>query len=293
MRKVLILGATGLLGSAVIKEFLNFNGEVSATVRSNSKIMSTNGRILFKEFDAENDEILSVARDFGPGDFIVNCVGLVKSHIDETDSDTVFRAIRLNSVFPHRIQEFAKSSGTKVIQIATDCVYSGNKGAYIESDSHDALDVYGKSKSLGEVQSQQFMNIRASIVGPEIHRHKSLFDWVRLQPEGAVLNGFSNHFWNGVPAIHFAKACKAIIESGFFHHGVHHFVPADTVSKHELIEMIIKQVHREDLRVNNFLHPVKIDRTLSTTEPDFSAQLWNLLKFKSIPKIHELIAQIY
>ena len=101
-----------------------------------------------------------------------------------------------------------------MIQIATDCVYSGKTGGYNEDSLHDALDAYGKTKSLGEVRSSTFLNIRSSIIGPEINHKVLLLEWFLKQPKGAVLNGFSNHLWNGVTTLQFAELCLTIIKKG-------------------------------------------------------------------------------
>lgn len=291
MTKVLILGATGMLGSAVVNEFSNSHFQVVATVRSKSKTLDVEDLIV-REFDAEIHDIANVAGDFGPDDFIINCIGLVKARIDESNPDSVRRAIQLNALLPHQIQNLVSSSGSKVIQIATDCVYSGSKGSYLETDPHDALDVYGKTKSLGEVRSSNYMNIRTSIIGPEFSGHTSLYDWVRMQPQGAELNGFSNHYWNGIPALHFAKASKAIIDAGLFSAGIHHFVPADSITKFDLVNSIAKKLDRDDLRIKAFDHETAIDRTLATKNLEFSRTLWKLLNFPVVPKISELISQI-
>lgn len=290
MKKVLILGASGMLGHSMVNEFAAFKGQVIATKRP-TRDVGFKYEVELRNFNAETDDISHVAHDFGPDDFIINCIGYVKSHINENESASVRQAVSLNSLFPHRIQEFVSITGTKVIQIATDCVYNGSRGNYLESDVHDATDVYGKSKSLGEVCSSQFMNIRVSIIGPEIAGHTSLYDWVRLQPRGSKINGYTNHIWNGVPAKHFSKACLKIIEAGMFENGVHHFLPADKISKFELVRLIAKNLNRDDLEIKKFANPIAIDRSLNSNT-DFSKRIWHLLGHAEAPKIQELLREL-
>src|SRR5207244_6584362 len=110
----------------------------------------------------------------------------------------VRRAVAVNSLFPYALSDVAEAAGARVLQIATDCVFSGREGSYREDSPHDPLDVYGKTKSLGEVQAPHFLNLRCSIVGPEIRGFRSLLCWFLAQPRNARLRGFVNHWWNGV-----------------------------------------------------------------------------------------------
>ena len=121
------------------------------------------------KFDARVDSIATLLEVNKPN-WIINCIGVIKPHIDEKVPSSIENAIKVNSEFPILLASAAKKIGAKVIQIATDCVYSGFQGSYIESDLHDATDVYGKTKSLGEVPASNVMHLRASIIGPEVGR---------------------------------------------------------------------------------------------------------------------------
>lgn len=291
MTKVLILGATGMLGSVVLKEFSNFDGQVIATKRRNA-ILTVQSDVEVREFDADSDQISSVIFDFGPEDFIINCIGLVKAHITDSISQDVQRAINLNALLPHKIQNFVASSGTKVIQIATDCVFSGSKGGYNEIDEHDARDIYGKTKSLGEVQSSEFMNIRVSIVGPETLGHTSLYDWVRLQPPNANIQGYTDHLWNGITTLAYARLARGLIESGLFRAGLTHVLPSNQLSKEELVKLIAESTGRHDIKILPGPSGMAVDRTLKTNDPNFSQRLWFGGGYREVPSIADLLAEI-
>ena len=92
--------------------------------------------------------------------------------------------------------------------MATDCVFSGQTGAYSESSAHDALDVYGKTKSLGEVPSPAVMNLRVSVIGKG---SQGLYHWVASQPHGAVINGYLDHQWNGITSVEYGRIIAGII----------------------------------------------------------------------------------
>jgi dTDP-4-dehydrorhamnose reductase len=289
VKNVLILGATGMLGSAVVGAFAGFNGQVTVTARPGVKpIVSPEVPVL--EFDAEKEDIsLLTTQQF---DFIINCIGLIKSEIDEKSVKSLNAAVNLNVNLPLKISDLAERTGSKVIQIATDCVYSGSKGSYVESDHHDPLDIYGKTKSLGEVPSQNMMHVRSSIIGKEARGHTSLYDWVRLQQKGAQIRGFTDHFWNGVPATTLGHVYRAVIEKDLFLPGVHHLVPSNVVTKAQLVSAIAEHEGREDLKIEPGPSGNPIDRTLSTNTPEFSSGLWKAVGYAQVPSIEELVVEI-
>src|SRR5262249_51893972 len=158
-----------------------------------------------------------------------------KPYIRDDNAAEVERAVDVNASFPHRLARAAEQTGTRVIQIATDCVYSGTRGQYIEANEHDARDVDGKTKSLGEVNSPAVHHLRCSIIGPELKGHASLLDWFTRQPRGASVRGFLNHRWNGVTTLQYGRICRGIIRQQMALPRLIHVVPADVVSKADLL----------------------------------------------------------
>lgn len=291
MTKVLILGASGMLGSAVLKAFTNFDGQVVATQHS-TPVFNSDGTVEFRTFDALADQIFNLASDFGPNDYIINCIGLVKAHIQATRSSDILRAINLNAVLPYKIEKFASHTGTRVIQIATDCVFSGSKGNYQELDVHDATDVYGKTKSLGEVNSPLFMHLRVSIIGPELSGHTSLYDWVRFQPSNASIEGYTDHIWNGITANSFARITRGVIEANTFTPGVHHVLPQDHLSKYVLVSKISESLGRGDISITPVTTKFPVNRSLATIDPQFNEKLWRDAGYPSVPTIQTILVEI-
>jgi dTDP-4-dehydrorhamnose reductase len=279
---VLILGGTGMLGHGVLEEFAGFSGNVNFSSRSGSGI----------PFDVLNDSIDSLAEFVGNGDYIINCLGITKPHINDDNVEDVARAKLVNSLFPAELATLAEKTGSRVIQIATDCVFSGRKGHYLETDTHDAEDVYGQTKSLGEVVSENFMHIRVSTIGRELGRSTLLLEWVLSHAPGATIPGYTDHFWNGVTTDHFAKVVKGVIENDGFRSGLSHLVPADELSKADLVRQIANAFGRSDLIVKDTESGKPIDRTLSTTDPAFNTSLWAGAGYPDIPTIEQLIAEI-
>lgn len=282
MSNVLILGGTGMLGHAVLEEFGGFSGNINFTSRSGSGI----------PFDVLNDSVDSLAKFVGNGDYIINCTGITKPHINDDNEQDIARAKLVNSLFPAELASMAEKSGSRVIQIATDCVFSGRNGHYLETDIHDAEDVYGKSKSLGEVDSENVMHIRVSTIGRELGRSTLLLEWVLSQAQGATIPGYTDHYWNGVTTNHFAQVVRGIIENDGFESGLSHLVPADELSKADLVRQIASAFGRTDLIIKDTDSGKPIDRTLSTSDPALNKRLWAWAGYQDIPTIEQLIAEI-
>ena len=283
MSKILVLGATGMLGHACEKLFLqDSRSEIVSTSRNRSDNSIP--------FDVKCDSIEELLSKTNP-DWIVNCIGVIKPHINESLYASTQNAIEINSIFPHLIAKAIEGSHTKVIQIATDCVFSGQTGLYSENNSHDALDVYGKTKSLGEVNSDAFVHIRASIIGPERGRSTSLLEWFLGQKTGAETNGFTDHLWNGVTTHHFAKLALAITKSQLFTPGVKHVIPSNIVTKAELLESFKEVYARDDITINHIESAHKVNRTLSSSNIEFSDNLWSTAGYQSAPTVHQMVKE--
>lgn len=292
MAKVLILGASGMLGQAMVRAFSGFEGQVFATYRNLRSTAPFPTQINI-EFQVGDDLTqLLVENGFGSGDFVLNCIGLVKAHIVDSNQESRLRAIELNSLFPHAIADAVSKTGSRAISIATDCVFDGFDGGYLETSKHNAADVYGKTKSLGEVPNQNLMHIRASIIGRETSGFTSLFEWVNRQPADATLTGFTNHIWNGVGAIQFSKVCRAVIENNLFRAGVCHLPPADVVTKAQLVRLIAAHISRRDINFVDGLSDEDVDRSLSTIDPEFAAELWRAAGYSKVPTVAQLVAEI-
>lgn len=250
---IAILGMNGMLGSMLAK-----------TWGSDFRVFD------HTEFDAEDPD-LEALKDY---DYIINAIGVTKPYCYD-----IRRAIAVNSLFPYKLPH-------TTIQIATDCVFSGAKGNYLESDRHDATDVYGKTKSLGE--ALHIKNLRCSIIGPEIKNFNSFLEWFLAQKE---VSGFTNHRWNGVTTYHFSKICQGIIREKIQLPYLQHIVPADSVTKAELCHLTAK-VYKKDIAINDVKAPEKIDRTLATYNPELNLRLWQAAGYNTPPTIEQMLWEL-
>ena len=256
-----------MLGSMVYHYFSNFtNLNIYGTVRNPDYLQENDLR-----FDAYNFKQLE-GKEFIDLDidYIINCIGITKPFSKDNDPEGVKRAIAINSKFPWQLSEYARKHDIKVIQIGTDCVYSGKEGLYDEDSPHDPLDVYGKSKSLGEVFDGTALIIRCSIIGPEVKDQKSfLLEWFFSQPQGGTIGGYEHHLWNGVTTLQFAQLCEKIIVFNGYEElleksYIHHFIPNTVVNKYELMS-IFNETFKKELVINQINKPdEKVDRTLAS-----------------------------
>src|SRR5690606_15980310 len=134
---------------------------------------------------------------------VINCVGLVKQM---ADAKNVMAAVPINTLLPHRLARLAQASGARLIHVSTDCVFSGEKGNYLESDRADASDVYGLSKYLGEVGGENAVTLRTSIIGHELRGGLSLLEWFLAQ-QGSV-KGFTRAVFSGFPTVELARIVR-------------------------------------------------------------------------------------
>jgi len=266
---------------------------VEQVLRESGVEVITASRTQGVRFDAEDlgsAELIS-ATGLSAGDYIVNCVGLTKARIDESRRTSRDLAVSLNIDFPSNLAAAAEQGGIRVIQVATDCVFSGTAGNYSETSGHDALDVYGKTKSLGEVPSENAMHLRCSLVGPEIGRSSLFFEWVRNQPTGAKISGYTNHIWNGLSSRAFGKVVTGIVQKDLFSAGLQHLVPSNRVSKDELIRLELAALGRNDVSVQSVAANIAVDRTLRTENSKQNRELFLAAGYLEIPTIEQMVIE--
>lgn len=175
--------------------------------------------------------LVKVIQDVRP-DYVLNCVGVIKQRKEVLRP---IECIMLNSLLPHKLAEVVDSYGGRLIHFSTDCVFDGEKGGYTETDRPNANDIYGKTKALGEVEENNALVLRTSIIGRELRKHKSLLDWFLLQ-KGKTIRGYTNAIYSGVTTNQMAKIIQMILEDYPNLSGLYQIV-ANPISKYELLNM--------------------------------------------------------
>ena len=235
-RRVLVLGASGMLGSAVVRELLSApEVQLSASVRDREALPPDMGRDLgprLVTLDVLDDEARRrVLQEHRP-EVVVNAVGVVKQAAELTNHVTT---VRSNALLPHLLAQDCDRVGARLVQVSTDCVFSGRRGGYREADTPDPVDFYGRSKLLGEV-GDPHVTIRTSIIGPELTRHASLLDWF-LSQSGQEIRGFSGAIYSGVTTVEFAHFLRTVLLTRSDLAGVIQLA-SEPISKYDLLHVI-------------------------------------------------------
>ena len=259
--KVLVLGATGMLGNAVLRLFAQSTGyEPVGSARSASTLhllpKDLSHRVICGVDVEHIDTLISLFSKVQP-DVVINCIGLVKQH---TEADDPLAVIPINSLLPHRLARLCGVAGARLVHMSTDCIFSGAKGMYTEADISDAKDLYGRSKYLGEVDYPHAITLRTSIIGHELRGGHSLVGWF-LDQQGSV-KGFRRAIFSGLPTVELAMVIRDYVIPHPELHGVHH-VSAESINKFDLL-MLISDVYGKKIDIATDDHFI-IDRSLDSS----------------------------
>jgi hypothetical protein len=171
----------------------------------------------------------------------------------------------VNSYFPVVLAEICNYNNIGLIHPSTDCVFSGKKGNYTETDIPDPVDNYGLSKFLGEklpfTKISRLAVLRVSIIGNDPNS-RSFMSWV-LENKNNTVDGYTNHFWNGITCLEYAKIMEKIVQENTWN-GLYH-IQGERISKHDLLHLV-SDVYQIPLAIT----PKQVtfcDRTLSTQTP--------------------------
>ena len=274
-KRLLVLGASGMLGSTVFRTLHSSEKhEVFATLRNSRALhyFSQEQQVgIVSNIDILKDEdIVAVLGRIKP-DIIINCVGLIKQLAASKDP---LVALPLNALFSHKLVRLSKLCDARVIHVSTDCVFTGDKGKYVEADIPDATDLYGISKRLGELTDyENAVTLRTSIIGRELCSSNSLLDWF-LSQKGQV-KGFTKAIFSGLPTCELANIIQNVIIPNLDLRGLYH-VAAEPISKYDLLKLIAAQ-YNQDIEIlpdDNLV----IDRSLNSAkfakETNYVAAQW-------------------
>jgi dTDP-4-dehydrorhamnose reductase len=258
--RVLVLGASGMLGSAILRVMSERAGwTVYGTLRSDNRairLLAPSAHLLC-QINVEKGDSLLEAFMLSRPEVVVNCVGLVKQM---ADGENPLEAIPLNSLLPHRLAKMCELVRARLIHISTDCVFSGRKGNYSEGEIPDATDIYGRSKLLGEVDYPHAITLRTSIIGHELASSRSLIGWFLAQQ--GYITGYAKAIFSGLPTYELARLiCDFVVPHPALH-GVYH-VGAKPISKYDLLQLV-RHEYGKDLQINQD-DMVEIDRSLDSS----------------------------
>lgn len=261
-RRLLVLGANGMLGHAVLRWFAARPGyEVMGVLRRPEPASALAARVPGVQLLSGNDlrtaaEVRELLDETRP-DVVVNCIGVVKQL---AGAENPHIAIPVNALLPHRLARACMARGARLVHISTDCVFSGARGAYTEDDMPDAEDLYGRTKLIGEVDYANAITLRTSIIGHELQGGHALLGWF-LGQTGPV-PGFSRALFSALPTVELARVIEEHVLPRPELHGVFH-VAGPTISKYELLKLVAAAYGRDNPIVPEAV-PV-IDRSLDAS----------------------------
>lgn len=224
-------------------------------------------------------------------DVVVNCIGWIPQKSSGSSAQDEKDAKALNIELIKEIQASQNALGFGWVQIVTDCVFSGKIGCYSELASFDPIDLYGQTKAFGETLMPGAMRIRSSIIGPDFIHKSGLFEWFRNQAPEARVQGYINHLWGGVSTKAFGRLVAGISSARKVQPGIQHWIPKNSLSKHELLLSFKSALSREDVLIEKLDTGTSSNRVLSTTNPEANLELWTIAGYNRIPSIEDLVRE--
>lgn len=251
--KILVLGATGMLGHKMFQTLRGRFPETFCAIRGSKNEEWFKQFNLFQSNTAADNVIDSIdvtdfpvlrelLREQQP-QVVINCAGVIKQR---AESKAALPSIAINSYLPHWLAQRCAEWGGRLIHFSTDCVFSGRRGDYREDDPSDAEDLYGKTKYLGEVAAENALTLRTSIIGRELRHRQSLLEWF-LGQRNKQITGFKRALYSGVTTNHLAEVVADIIERHPRLSGLYQ-VTSQTISKYDLL-CLLRDAYQLDVEI--------------------------------------------
>jgi len=276
--RVLILGGDGMLGHRLLHHF-STGHETRVTLRRSLADYPRPG--LFDRgnaFDATDvrdfDRVASVISDFRP-QAVINAAGIVKQR---PEAHEVEAANEVNALFPHRLAQACREHAAHLVHLSTDCVFSGEKGNYTESDRPDPVDLYGQSKLQGEVDAPGVITLRTSMIGRELDRKAGLVEWFLAQ-KGKTIKGYRRAIFSGFITAELARLIEMLVTRHPGARGLYHASSAP-ISKFDLLTRLNRRlahgvtiVHDDAVKCDRSLDSTRLRKTFNYTPPAWDAML--------------------
>ena len=282
--RIIVLGSTGLIGNTITKFFLNQSKyETFGILRDLEKISFFDNRYHKNFIHIDNildfEKFEKILIKLKPK-LIINCLGITNKFL-KNNFKSVEESIKINALFPHRLHEICSKIDARLIHLSTDCVFSGRKGFYKEDDIPDPLDIYGRSKLLGELNYSNSLTIRKSVIGHEFLSRNGLLEWFLNKKE--TVEGYKNAIFSGLTVLELAKIIDKYIIPNKRLSGIIH-VAGNPISKYELLYLISNEYQKKINIIPN--ESFKIDRTLNSN-------LFNNITGYKIKDWKELISSMH
>lgn len=276
--RLLVLGANGMAGRMISTYFCEKGNDVTGFDRS---IVSHCTRGIAG--DAQDQDALAELICSGDYDAVINCIGLLNEFAEKNHSLAVY----LNSYLPHFLADITKNLRTRVLHMSTDCVFSGKRGGYTETDLRDGETFYDRSKALGELDDDKNLTLRGSIVGPDCNPQGiGLLNWF-MQQQGPI-RGFTHAMWTGQTTLQVAKTMEAALKQSAT--GLINTVPDTSISKYEMLKQFNHYMRHDEVEIvpyDGFVADKSLKRTnyrLDYLIPDYESMISELAAWMQVHK---------
>jgi len=245
--RVLVLGGSGMLGHQLCR-VLSARMETWATFRKDPAKHKPYdlipqdralGGVTVESVASVRDALETVKPDV-----VVNCIGIVKQR---DEARQAIPSIQVNALFPHQLAELCQGGNTRLLQISTDCVFSGLRGKYTEADTPDPVDLYGRSKLLGELNLPSCLTLRTSIIGWQLNTFSSLLSWFSQQ-RGQRIKGYQQAIYSGFSTRVLAGLISDLIETRPDLTGLYQ-VASEPISKYDLLVALRGKLGWDDIEI--------------------------------------------
>lgn len=298
---IAVLGAKGMLGHMVYN-FLKETGKYNVY------------GITREHFDVFRDPVHRLGYDLVGNfdeplmhyDYYINCIGLINTYANNVDN--LYQTIRINTLFPHELALFAQDQNSKVIHISTDCIYGGKLWntslpfGQVQCYEHymepDATDIYGKTKYLGELNYPNCLTLRQSIIGPELKNGKGLFHWICSKQSLDNIDGYKDHYWNGLTTLELAKNIEQILIGELYKDlwgSILNNVPRHYITKYNLLQLV-NTIFELNVNIREFSISSPKNMVLASDKPSYGTEppyKRMILELKEWMKFHKNLYSQY
>lgn len=253
--KFLILGCNGMAGHT-ISLYLKERGHdvLGFDMRQSTLVESVAGNAL-------NSDFIKELVGFNKFDSVINCIGLLNQFAEKDKAGAVY----LNGYLPHYLAQITEGTATQIIHMSTDCVFSGKKGQYTETDFRDGETFYDRTKAIGELEDDKNITLRNSIIGPDLNPNGiGLLNWFMKQDN--EVDGYKGSIWTGQTTLQLAKTMEAAAKERA--HGLINAVPDESISKYDLLQLFNHYLRDDKIKINVVYNNV-LDKSLKRTRFDF------------------------
>ncbi len=278
---ILLFGSSGMIGSEVTRYF-RLKGE---NVDTPKRVEFCEIKDLISRPDLKKLDALIESKK---PDFILNLAGKTRHRITKKEDEV--DAILVNVLFSSMLDGIASRNSIPIFTIATDCVFSGNEGSYSENSVKDGADIYAITKIAGEESTRATNHLRVSVVGLGDKNGSSLAEWFYNLPVNSKIDGYTNHYWNGVPSRVLGKVLHEIYRNKIETPKDFHLATQGKLSKLEILYIFRDMFKRTDIEIQEIQTPKVVDRSLTTIHQSLNLDIWNLCGFERVPN-SELLLQ--